>query len=269
MTEPEDGGRGHGPVSRGPSPATCWDLMGERRLPRPGGVLQGRGGLHRARRPSGVVIPVDTREGCGRVRQRDAFRSLACARLRQVRIHTSSRIAGCSTRCCGRPVGSLMHVTDGSMPRLRYSVAKILAETRPAAASHILAQAVRMHRSPRPSVHPAAGQDGAADLRPVIAAGILVDPWRPAELAPRYDRHVVQQAANFQVVDQGAQARGRACRRGRGQARSSCRGCPTGHVGQRHAPRAPASTSSTRAISEWSLTVGAPSYWNLYGLPSP
>ena len=32
--------------------------------------------------------------------------------------------------------------------------------------------------------------------------------------------------------------------------------------------RTPASTSR-RAISRWSLQVGAPSYWNLYGLPSP
>src|SRR5262249_37425253 len=38
--------------------------------------------------------------------------------------YTSSRSGALSTRCCGRPVGSVMVVVDGSMPRLWYRVAK-------------------------------------------------------------------------------------------------------------------------------------------------
>lgn len=38
--------------------------------------------------------------------------------LSDAKAHTSSRIAGCSTRCSGRPVGSRMVVVAGSMPRL-------------------------------------------------------------------------------------------------------------------------------------------------------
>ena len=57
-----------------------------------------------------------------------------------------------------------------------------------------------------PVADAAAGQEGAADLRPVVAAGAAVDSRRAAELAPGDDRHVVEHAANFQVFDQGAQA---------------------------------------------------------------
>ena len=56
-----------------------------------------------------------------------------------------------------------------------------------------------------PVLHAAAGQQGAADLRPVVAAGVLVDARRAAELAPGDHRHVVEHAARFQVVDQGAE----------------------------------------------------------------
>src|SRR5262249_18582686 len=54
--------------------------------------------------------------------------------------------------------------------------------------------------------HAAAGEQGAADLRPVVAAGLLVDARRAAELAPGDDRHVVEPAADLQVVEQGTQA---------------------------------------------------------------
>ena len=53
-------------------------------------------------------------------------------------------------------------------------------------------------------LHAAAGQQGATDLRPVVAAGAVVDPRRAAELAPGDHRHVVEHAARFEVLDQGA-----------------------------------------------------------------
>src|SRR5262249_61924823 len=49
----------------------------------------------------------------------------------------------------------------------------------------------------------AAGQQGAVDRRPVIAAGLLVDRGGPAELAPRDHGDVLVEAAVVQVFDEG------------------------------------------------------------------
>ena len=54
--------------------------------------------------------------------------------------------------------------------------------------------------------HAAAGQHGAGNLRPVVAAGVVVDLRRAAELAPKDHRHVLVQAALMQVLDQRAEA---------------------------------------------------------------
>ena len=53
--------------------------------------------------------------------------------------------------------------------------------------------------------HSAARQQGASELRPVIAPGIRVDLGRPSELAPRHYRHVFVQSALVQVLDQRAE----------------------------------------------------------------
>src|SRR5437016_4313445 len=48
--------------------------------------------------------------------------------------------------------------------------------------------------------HAAASQQGTTYLRPVIAAGALVDARRAAEFAPGNHRHVVEHAAGVQVL---------------------------------------------------------------------
>jgi len=45
-------------------------------------------------------------------------------------------------------------------------------------------------------------QQGTAHLRPVIAAGGVVDARRSAELAPDHDRHIILQAADVQVLNE-------------------------------------------------------------------
>ena len=50
--------------------------------------------------------------------------------------------------------------------------------------------------------HAAAGQEGEIHRRPVVAAGVLVDLGRAAELAPDDHRDVLVQAAEMQVFDQ-------------------------------------------------------------------
>ena len=69
----------------------------------------------------------------------------------------------------------------------------------------VFAQAVR-RADHLAGPHAAAGQQGAADLRPVVAAGVFVDLRRAAEFAPDDDRHVAIQPALVQVFDQGADA---------------------------------------------------------------
>src|SRR4051794_38968273 len=54
--------------------------------------------------------------------------------------------------------------------------------------------------------HAATGQQGTAHLRPVVAAGAVVDARRAAELAPDDDGRVVEHAAHVEVLDQGAEA---------------------------------------------------------------
>src|SRR5207249_694723 len=54
------------------------------------------------------------------------------------------------------------------------------------------------------SAHAAAGQDGTTDLRPMVAAGVFVDSRCAAKLAPGDYRHVIEHAANIQVLYQGA-----------------------------------------------------------------
>ena len=52
----------------------------------------------------------------------------------------------------------------------------------------------------------AAGEHGRVAVGPVVAAGVAVDPGRPAELAERDDQGRVEQAAGVEVLDQGRQA---------------------------------------------------------------
>ena len=54
--------------------------------------------------------------------------------------------------------------------------------------------------------HAAAGEVGAADLCPVIATCTVVDFGSASEFAPNHDRHIVEHAAHFEVIDQSAQA---------------------------------------------------------------
>src|SRR5437016_262235 len=51
------------------------------------------------------------------------------------------------------------------------------------------------------AAHAAAGEESAADLRPVIAAGTTVDTRCAAELAPDHHSHIVQHAALVQVFN--------------------------------------------------------------------
>ena len=53
-----------------------------------------------------------------------------------------------------------------------------------------------------PGSQAAAGEKRTGDVRPVIAAGILVDLRRPAELPPHDHRHVLVEAAAVDVVDE-------------------------------------------------------------------
>src|SRR5262249_10290489 len=57
----------------------------------------------------------------------------------------------------------------------------------------------------------AAGHQGAAYVRPVVAAGVFVDLRRAAELAPRGDGHLVQQSTLVQILDQRGQGTGDSC----------------------------------------------------------
>ena len=54
--------------------------------------------------------------------------------------------------------------------------------------------------------HAAAGEEGGGDGGPVVAAGVLVDPRRPAELAPGDDGRVLEHVVGVEVFDQGAHA---------------------------------------------------------------
>jgi hypothetical protein len=54
--------------------------------------------------------------------------------------------------------------------------------------------------------HAAARQKGTADVGPMIAAAILIDPRRAPEFAPDHDRHVVEQVTGFQIFDQRSQS---------------------------------------------------------------
>src|SRR6267378_665152 len=50
--------------------------------------------------------------------------------------------------------------------------------------------------------HAAAGQQGAAYLRPMVATSAGINSRRAAELAPDHNRRAVEQAALLQVVDE-------------------------------------------------------------------
>src|SRR5688572_439225 len=65
-------------------------------------------------------------------------------------------------------------------------------------ADRVLAQAVG-RADDLTGPHAAAGEQGARDLRPVVAAGAAVDLRRAAELAPDDDRHVLVQTALVQI----------------------------------------------------------------------
>src|SRR5207253_2910316 len=51
--------------------------------------------------------------------------------------------------------------------------------------------------------HSAAGHEGTADLRPMVASSFLIDARRPAEFTPGNDRDVIEHAACFQIFDEG------------------------------------------------------------------
>src|SRR5262249_11181344 len=55
-------------------------------------------------------------------------------------------------------------------------------------------------------LHAAAGHDGTAYLRPVVAAGAVVDARRAAEFAPGNYGHIVQHTAHVEVFHQSAEA---------------------------------------------------------------
>ena len=104
--------------------------------------------------------------------------------------------------------------------------------------------------------HAAAGEQGAGDVRPVVAAGVLVDLGRAAELAPDDDRHVLVEPARVEVVDQGRQGLIELREVRAALAEVVPVEVPAAE-GQRHAAD-PASTSR-RAIRNWSLQQGPPS----------
>ena len=54
--------------------------------------------------------------------------------------------------------------------------------------------------------HAAAGEQGAGDARPVIAAGVGVDFWGASEFAPDDDGNVFVHASLVKIVDQGGNA---------------------------------------------------------------
>ena len=109
-----------------------------------------------------------------------------------------------STRGCGRPTGS----TTSRHGRVDAEVAiergdHVLEVDR--AIGGAFAQPVG-RADDLAGLHAAAGQECAADLRPVVAAGTIVDLRRAAEFAPGDDRHIVEHAADVEIFDQGAQA---------------------------------------------------------------
>src|SRR5579871_2190977 len=99
-----------------------------------------------------------------------------------------------------RPAG---RISDGSCFRIDAEVAikrgNNFAERHRAIAG-VFAEAIR-GADYLPRFHAASRHQSAADLRPMIAAGILVDARRPPELAPGDDRHVIEHSTSFQVVD--------------------------------------------------------------------
>ena len=56
-----------------------------------------------------------------------------------------------------------------------------------------------------PALQAAAGHEQGVTLRPVVAAGVLVDLRSAAELARPDDQRLVEQAARLEVLDQGRQ----------------------------------------------------------------
>ena len=69
----------------------------------------------------------------------------------------------------------------------------------------MLAQAVR-GTDHLPGAEAAAGEQGTAHLRPVVAAGLRIDLRRPAKLAPHDDGHVVEHAPVAEVVEERREA---------------------------------------------------------------
>ena len=55
------------------------------------------------------------------------------------------------------------------------------------------------------SAHSATKQQGATDLGPVVAAGILIDARGSTKFAPNHNRHILENTTDFEVVDKGAQ----------------------------------------------------------------
>src|SRR6266852_9501449 len=65
---------------------------------------------------------------------------------------------------------------------------------------HLAAQTIS-YADDLAGLHPATGQQGAGDARPMIATGILVDRRGAAELAPDYDGYILVQTALVQILD--------------------------------------------------------------------
>lgn len=56
-----------------------------------------------------------------------------------------------------------------------------------------------------PGLHAPAGQKRAADLRPVVAAAVLVDLRGASEFTPGHHRHILVQPAFVQILNQRAE----------------------------------------------------------------
>src|SRR5947209_313284 len=105
-----------------------------------------------------------------------------------------------------RPAREIVEVRGGNVdPKALIEGGEDVAEmNRPGA--RLLAPA-RRRAEDLSALHPTARHECAANLRPVIAAAVLVDPRRPAKLAPDDHGDVVQQIALVEVLDQRRQSK--------------------------------------------------------------
>ena len=140
-------------------------------------------------------------------------------RLRTPRRSASPRVSG-----IGRPVWSVTSCS-GSMPRQRYTVAHRSPGPHTGPRTGYAPLPVRLPQHP-PRLHPAAREQHRVAVVPVVAAGVLVDARRAAELAHHHHQRPLQHAALRQVVEQRRHGRGRtaaaACRAAGGSCPCAC-----------------------------------------------